>query len=370
MATLKADFNPVMVDTAAGGTTGTTTVTYEKRPSEGVRYRIDGGPWVKPTATRRPDSAADTDITGDFAISLTTGSLAEVVVVVVDRDPDPNAQLLASLTIPCLRRRPASSSLVTDGNLRFGGTWYSRRIVTGRTRTRIVMHGVSRTPPVLDADGYPSFANPVGAPTAPVSPTPATVNAFEVTPLLPGQLYFAALVVMDGFGNWQVVQDSFVTLRRRLIIALASLHIYADGDDGSGEAAFWHTIGVGDPANGGRTLESHHQVIDPLYAGEPGAHSGIYPVGLVHVGELSAVAPGEQNVFVRSRGTEFEGPFEANDHADSLGGLPRRGIVQLPVGSIDESSPIVFMLNCPQVNVQGDDFRYGVLTSVLATYAA
>ena len=278
------------------------------------------------------------DLTGDGRADLVAGAgpgggpwVSDPANGPLGVDPLPRA----TLTLLCLRDQRAS--LITDRNAATGGTWHFRQIAT-RTPTSIGAIGASRTPPVLGGIGPPTIRNPDGGPA---SPTGAT-----------GNHYFFTAVVADASGMWDVLNDEFDTLRRKLTVEFPTIHIHNDGDPGGvGEGEFWFRVFSGTIQQPKVIQEFHLPTQDIDDWGETDRP---YSIGFAHVGAPEAVKPGREAVLVSSWAVEHDGSLEADEGAAGEATLP------LPVGRFVETvTGSTFRMDCP-VSTTGDDFHYSV----------
>jgi hypothetical protein len=169
---------------------------------------------------------------------------------------------------------------------------------------------------------------------------------------LPGTKYYFAAVVVDDFGNWEVLQTVFTTHRRRITVKFKTLHVYNDGDPCDvGEGEFWFRVYHG--------FENQPRVIEDFHLPENdiddwGETDRPYQLGFTHNGTLQRVAKKDVRVSVASWAVEHDGFLESDEGAG--------GDVQLPMAAgkgkeqqIDQS----LFIDCHTTTVD-DDFRYGV----------
>jgi hypothetical protein len=224
--------------------------------------------------------------------------------------------------------------------------------------TRIVDISVSRLPPVIDVNGLPRFKETDGAPTVPLTtlgtgPLVGNDHKVELNPLFPGNLYFFAVIVADADGNWDVRQETFTTLRRKLTVEFVTLHIYNDGDPLShGEGEFWFNVYSGHQSQPSSIAKFHRDTADIDDWSETDRP---YALGYAHVGQPEAVSPEQERVFVSSRGIEHDGFLESDEGAWS-----KDKQLFFPAGRLVETvANQTFLMDCP-VATHGDDFHYGV----------
>jgi hypothetical protein len=170
---------------------------------------------------------------------------------------------------------------------------------------------------------------------------------------LPGHHYFFVVVVADAVGNWEVRQEEFTTLRRKLTVEFPTLHVYNDGDPFSdGEGEFWFRVYAGDRTEPWVIEQFHRGTTD---IGDSNQTDRPYPLGFVHAGPPEVVDERLASVSVSSWGVEHDGYLESDEGAWSLDRT-----LPLPAGRFVENvASRSFLLNCPVATV-GDDFHYGV----------
>jgi hypothetical protein len=351
MSNVTASLNPIVVDNSVGETEGRTTIEYEKHPWDEFWERVAGGIWTEVNLHVRLGLGDVADRMGSFDITLKPGLSYEAAVFEKGNGPLTAHPLVeCSLAVYCVWREPTDRALITEQSLDVGGTWSSHLLRT-KVPTNIISIGVSRTPPTIDSTGMPHNVAPDGVPTRPL--TNAIEHSVEINPLFPGNHYFFAVVVADAFGNWDVRQGQFTTLRRKITVEFLTIHIYNDGDPyDSGEGEFWFEVYLGHPSQPTK-VETFHlptQEIDDWYETDRP-----YPVGFTHVGSLQAVKPEKSEVWVGSRGIEHDGIFETDEGAWS-----KDRQLFLPVGRAEETvTNKFFTMDCP-IATDGDDFHYGV----------
>ncbi len=229
MTKLSAAPEPLVLDVEGGESSGTTTITYEKEPYQVLWHRVNFAPWSRVSLLAPPDQGARAMRRGSFSSPL-LGPGAVYQVRLFEGHHDPNAvapdRFLAAVDVYCLRKRPRSTTLISDINEQVGGTFYRARAITQvPTCMQIV---IGDRPPNRDADGLLGFDKVIGS--APPFPVFASDQAAQVTPLLPGHPHFAFIRVIDGFGNWQFLERQFTTLRRKTTARTAEVVIQNDGD--------------------------------------------------------------------------------------------------------------------------------------------
>ncbi len=186
MANVEAAPSPIIVDKAAGESSGMSTLKYEKYAEQQLWERRPGGPWSLINVHVRTGLGDKADLGGSFSITLKPGQGYELAVFEQGHGPATTDPLrIADVTVFCLWKKPEARGLITDQNRTFGGTWYWHQTHTS-VPTSIVEIGVSRTPPVVDANGLPHLHSPDGVPTVPLT-IGAVDHKVELRPLLPGQ---------------------------------------------------------------------------------------------------------------------------------------------------------------------------------------
>ncbi|HEY0078682.1 MAG TPA: hypothetical protein VGB73_08550 [Pyrinomonadaceae bacterium] len=347
MASLKAEPDIIVVDEDDGETYGNAEIKYQKEPYQELWERTPGSGWEQINVHVRTKVGDEADTAGRYEITLKPGEVYEVGIYDDDYGPlKGNPHPRANLKVYCLWKKPKVRSLITDRNQDTGGTWHWHQVGTN-VPTNIVAIGVSQKPPTLDSNGIPRLIDVEGGPAALLGLT--TNHSVEILPLSPGNHYFFVAVVSDVFGNWDVLEVEFVTLRRKLTIEFATLHIYNDGDGSSvGEGEFWFGVYEGEQIVKEFYLPTH-DIDDWSESDRP------YPVGFAHIGVPTVVQTGQAGVRVDSHGIEHDGLFENNEAA---GFLPV--FVPIPSGRYVETvTNEVFRMDCPIATVD-DDFHYGV----------
>jgi hypothetical protein len=359
MTNVNATTNPIVVDKAAGETDGSTTITYEKERSEEFWERLPGSSWsgVSNTDLFKRAATAEAETKGTFALGaiplpprLKPGQTYEVGIFVAGHGPLTTDPIRNSyLKVFSVWKKPEGLKLITDQNEAFGGTWYWRQTHT-RIPTDIMTIGVSRTKPTIDINGIPHLQSHEGEPTAPL--VISDDHQVEINPLLAGNHYFFVVVVTDAFGNWDFQQAEFTTFRRKLTVEFPTVHIFNDGDPfDHGEGEFWFQVYFGGPRHQDVIQEFHLPTQDIDDWGETDRP---YSVGFAHVGSLEVVNPGQESVWVGSRGIEHDGIFESDETAHS-----RDKALGLPVGRFVETvTNSTLTMDC--VNTNDSDFHYGV----------
>jgi len=358
MANVTAAPSPIIVDKTAGQTKGSTGLKYEKQREQELWERYDSGAWSPINPHVRLGLGDEADVEGAFPITLKPGQSYELGVFDQGHGPTTSDPIeRAAATVFCLWKKPQAMGLITDENRAFGGTWYSHQIHTN-VPTRIVEIGVSRMPSTLDVNGLPHFKETDGAPTVPLTasgtgPVVSNDHKVELNPLLPGNLYFFAVIVTDANGNWDVRQETFTTLLRKLTVEFPAMHIYNDGDSLSyGEGEFWFEVYSGSQPQRTSIAQFYRPTADIDDWNETDRP---YPLGYAHVGQPEAVSPEQARVFVSSRGVEHDGALESDEGAWS-----KDKQLFFPAGRLIEKVVNQTLLMDCAIATDGDDFHYGV----------
>ncbi len=347
MQSLKANPDIIVVDNGIGANSGSALIKYEKERWQELWERPPASGWSKTNVHVLTGQGDIADTVGEYPVNLKPGDIYEVGIFEknqgpINADPIP----LTKLKVFCLWKKPKERDLIIHQNRGSGGTWHLHQIAT-KVPTNIVSIGVSQKSPFLDADGIPRLKYPEGAATAPFILTQN--HLIEINPLLPGNHYFFIVVVTDSFGNWDMKQEEFDTLRRKLTVEFPTLHIYNDGDpNGVGEGEFWFTVYEGDQID--RDFHLPTQDIDDW-----GETDRPYPVGFAYLGMPKSIEKRKEKVKVMSTGIEHDGILESDEGA---GFNP----VFLPIPSgrfVENVKNQMFLMDCPTSTV-GDDFHYGV----------
>jgi hypothetical protein len=252
MLELKANEYNVIIDADAGQIEGYTTIHYESDGGTCYLWRRYVGtrnqpgipqPWERVDLGRKfIENNPDVDVTpaqietaertGSFRSDpVISGQLLEYGIM-ASGDHDPNAPtriqpgMQRQITIIGLLERTHANWL-GDHIRDVGGTFYHQHFDTvgyGETRVRLQ---ISEQPPGADAYGVPVFEKVLAEQASGYS----TVHLFEVTPLLPGQHYYATILLHDVYGRWTMLPvDEFTTLLRRVELQFPVMFIENDGD--------------------------------------------------------------------------------------------------------------------------------------------
>ena len=169
------------------------------------------------------------------------------------------------------------------------------------------------------------------------------------------------MLVADAFGNWDVRQRQFTTLRRVFQVRFPKITVLNDGDPFSdGEGEFWFRVSSGPQFNPQVIEEFHQSTMDIDDWSENGRP---YAMGFAHMGKLTVVTPETAEISVSSWGVEHDGFLESDEAAQSSDRqLP------FPVGPFIENANGTFTMDCP-VASDGDDFHYKADVEWSVTYA-
>lgn len=247
--TLNAQPDVIVIDTEVTNE-GNTTVMYSKEAEHAIWHRWKPGDWLRVSlqTTGLDDPRL---VHGQYdSPKLRPGMIYEAQIW--ERGVDPNRvpnidrppKALASIVVAALRKRPEAREFLQDENERSGGTYREHQIVTS-VPVRAFMQ-VSRQAPQIDADGLVSFAQVDGSAWDNIDQS-FLLHIFD---LLPGTDYFEATRLIDEYGNWQILQRNFTTLKRRIRLQPIDIDIIDDSDDWStGEGDFSFAIETGTVAD-------------------------------------------------------------------------------------------------------------------------
>jgi len=221
MATLRA--NPNLILVKRGETSGTTQISYEKRASERIWHRIGPTPTTKWELKDFSALPADQEREAETKFSYPSPEVPPgriYQVRVMDPGADPNRTLpegvQAAVNVRSLLEEPLNQNLITDENgPEIGGTFVWHKIYTQEpTFKQLIVGGIA---PLKQANGMLSFQDVIGS-----TPVPSELTQdeeLEVTGLLPGNPYFAIVLITDRLGNWQILDYPFTTLQREVTIS-------------------------------------------------------------------------------------------------------------------------------------------------------
>lgn len=363
MAKIVAKRNPIVVDRGAGETSGSTTISYEKTTDGALWIRLPGKGWDAPNLFNLVGTAK-ADESGTFAITLRPGEILDLAIFRFNLKPI-DEQIVqtraeAFLKVFCVMR-VSERTLITDENEQTGGTFHKHQIATSEN-TSIARIGASRSQIMLDANGMPLLAELDGGPRIP--PGFDSNHIVELVPLLAGNHYFFAAMVVDINGNWDPMLREFNTLARVLKVSFDTLHIYNDGDSGAhGEAEFWFRVQFQGGPGQVTLIEEFHRPEADIDDWSETDRPYTLSSGFKHNGLSQRVHDGEEEVMVTSWASEDDSPFGA-DGAGSLLGQS----LGVPAGmGMEVVSGRPFHLDCPP-STDGSAFHYGVDGTWSVTY--
>ena len=325
----------VVIDLEAGKTTGSAQVEYAKESEDAIWQRWLPGAW-QPVLIPISGMTDPALVHGYFATpQLKPGLVYQAGIW--ERGVDPNqlptnvdfpVRAKAELMVYALRKRPEQRDFLDSQDETTGGTYHQHYVIA---KSPVRAHvAISTAPPVADADGLPAFS----APLAQKSEPPKQSFALLLPDLVPGTFYYELVRLSDEWGNWQFLQSSFTTLKRRIRVRLSNIHVNDDSDElSNGEAAFTFDVEVGNPK-----LSSQWTTRDTLtYANsniETGKDVSPAPTEECTIGPEPAT-PGSVSVRLRASADEddFGSPFQDSmkDHAWGMKDL------WMPSGTMDES---------------------------------
>lgn len=237
MPSIRISPSPVMIPVAAAGDAqrpGSARVTYN---ADDVTPYL----WERTVGTRwrrRPIASSDPS-EGSWTVEVTLGTIYQVVMFDVEHaDPNANAALddpppVARATTYGLRKEVASP-LLTDQEFGPTGTsfnWYPNTSVP----TYAQMH-VGRVEPEMTTDGVHVFAAPLE--TAFEDFTDRHQLRVASERLLPGNPFFATLLLVAKDGRWMSLAVPFTTWKRTVEVLLKEIRILNDGAPGDNTASF------------------------------------------------------------------------------------------------------------------------------------
>lgn len=349
LKTLDGASNIVTVRTDMGATTGTVRIEYDKYEAQEIWIRNDNGAWVHVTDVENLGPGEHSDNGGRYTLTISPGEIYEVGIFEPEAGP-PDPQQVAGLKIFGINKQPGPIKLVEGHSEEAGGTFVSQFIETSK-RTSVAAIGCKRGSFDLGADGFPVFDETIEAVTW-QDHHPSAGHNMLLMPLMAGNDYECRAVVVDEFGNWDVMVSGFRTESRKILIRFTTLHVYNDSDPGAeGEADFNFAVNFGTPPGPVDLIEEFTKSIDPL--DNFGKTDRPYHLGFAHVGDYVTVNDGQVDVYVRSTGVEDDGPFDSDEGAWSRGGR-----IVFPVG-FNEDAMGSFRLDAPP-STNGSDFHYGV----------
>ncbi len=388
MTQLFASPDVLVIDRQAGQQTGTAHITYSARPGDEPRLweRIVGaGPWVRvdlkaPRILSSP--SGDPQVDGQFSQTLSPGQVYQVVMYSWDDfDPnevDPNGpsrrRADGLVTVIAVLKDPESRELVTSQDQNVGGTWFRKTVSTVQPTTFTLQ--VSSDPPFVDADGIERFVAPLGTF---YGTDLATSHDGQVEPLLPGNDLFSLTRVVDEVGNWQTLEETIRTRRRKVTIEFDKLHIINDGANGDTTAEFRIWVVEGEAAVKGFFFGDvdTFEITDRPSPGEE--HKELIPIGTFcppfTIGPKD-VTDSTYRVSILTRGLCWRA-FGANDYTSNfrLGdefpgpktSVPHHASFRFPTGDHEQVNGAPFSVRTRQ-QVVDVEFEYAVFMRVTVTY--
>lgn len=243
---LKANPDPVVIDTASGATVGTTTIEYWKQADHNLWSRDRPGPWrpVSISATGPTDSAHThgTYVSED----LKPGQVYEVAIWPSDNDPNyPEPEkpedALKAIAVFALRKAPEEGHFLESEDWTIGGT-HCRHFVYA-SRPVNAYEALSTEAPTHDAAGNKVMSQTLAG--SAWSPT-AENHVLGVDDLLPGTKYYLFTRLSDEAGNWEVFWNEKTTKLRQIEFRVTSIFVNDDSDDLSdGEGGMSWTLETG-----------------------------------------------------------------------------------------------------------------------------
>jgi hypothetical protein len=326
MALMTATPSPVIV---APGSLGPTVIDWDSG-SPKVRVKIFERRNVAGVFSAFSQRAlTDPAVNGSYTISLHPGEVYEAIMFFVNSPVDPNDphnEIDPLATVQVFALLPTPSKIITDGGLPgeqdVGGTFYARTVATGSDPTFATLQ-LGRTAPVPDAAGLLQIATPLSIFEQPQT----TIHPFMVTPLDPGNLFFAVVRVHDSRGRWQQESYKFTTLRQTVKLQWQDLHIInASGNGFFRVSAFEGKTLFADMLNGvwfERITFDDGQIFD------------IMPQAAIVQTGPRVVGPANREIALLLEGWHYRSwPF-GNDFTDSPFGLPQS--LSIPFGKGTET---------------------------------
>jgi hypothetical protein len=222
-----------------------------------------------------------------------------------------------------------------------GGTFAVFKVSTTSPTSALVQIG--ETTPVTDIVGMPSFEAPVmlepqsrsiGPAAQSASIGPAAVHTLEATPLVPGRLYVALILVSDPSGIWDYREITFNTNKRRVSGTIDSIFVQNSGDSSVGEAQFWVDVYETGSSRANKLIRQFslgnddYDVVNlqtitlPPPSGSPWTFT---------IGPKKITPEIDQLVYLNVYGIEYDGPW-----ADERAVAPQ-GLLRFPTGNGKET---------------------------------
>ncbi|MEV0272749.1 hypothetical protein AB0H43_28550 [Hamadaea sp. NPDC050747] len=288
--------------------------------------------------------------------------------IMMDPDLDPNVGALAGemvsrITIIGLGEH-TDADWIGDEYIDIGGTYYFHQLDTFPHGATVLRLQIGADPPVRDAYGQNIVAQPLVTVWSPYGGN----HAVEAKPLLPGNVYFATILIVDTTtGQWtERDPNPFRTKRRRIELRFPVIEVVNDGDPaGSGEAEFAVAVFEG-RSNGpvvrvdGRQLGDDDNPRD-VSTGDWFA-TNMTPIVI----GPKVVTPDFAEVWVVASGTEYDGIGESNEHASSEPYAP--GFLPMPVGRGLETVNLQGLTYTARPWASGDDFAFRLYMNYDITY--
>lgn len=349
--TLTATPAVLFINVGAGQATGTAMIDYKSIYPIVMWQRLNLATWSKINLFKLVGTA-DADTIGSFTTDpMRPGDLLEFRAYVDGTDPNagPNDRArFEHAQVQALVSKPDRQPWITDQTTDVGGTFYSRLIATPPLITTVHAE-IGLAPPVAGTFGELTFS----AVVASTDSVLRSVHQIELTPLMAGTLYFCTLRLSDQKGNWFYLEESLVTLQRTVTVDIDSVFINNDGDPGgAGEAEFWIT-----------TFEGDSQV-DQIHFGDDEFDiltGSSVPVNRQLVLGPTAVSATNHDIGINAAGTEYDGWFESDEHANTWGHPPDlRRQLDFPAGrGVEQLTNHAFSVSAIPGSVD-DDFQFTV----------
>jgi len=342
----------LFIDAGAGQMAGTSRIDYDSLDPVVIWHRFNLGTWTRLNLFKLVGTK-NADHKGRFQTDpLTPGDLRQYRMY-QDAAIDPNLVSDAQFTyrqvdIQAFVLQPDARDWIRDGNTQVGGTFYFRQIATPPRLTTIRAE-VSPFPPFTDKYGQLQFK----APEQVLQSFLTTNHVFELKPLLPGTPYYATFRMSDSKGNWYYVFEKFITLQRKVTVALDSIYIDNDGDPfSSGEASFSVKVYEGD-----------NQIDEVAFGDDEFSVTDGQTVAITHqtVVGPKQVTQASYSIGLNASGTEYDGWLESDEHADTWGSPPDlKRQLDFPAGRfVEQMTNQAFSVEAIPGSVD-DDFRFTV----------
>ena len=302
----------ILVDVNVGETSGSAEVKFEVTgiPEAFIWERKLGSSWVK-----RDLQGSETQ--GDeWTITLPVGGRYQVALY-AERDANPNNSEDLSDPEPLFVKsavaiRKEGPSPLIQGIPEQGptGTSYTWSPITAIETFRI-MH-VGEDPPTQNPNEPFVINDPIGSTRG--GPSTNLSLEFASQSLLPGNAYWATLLVFDGAGRWESRKVNFRLWKRTVTIKLDEIRIIEDGADGNRDATLRVWVCAGN------TFVSSCEFIDIRISDLPDPGKGFMEtIGLTGVcDDEIIIAPNQvqeekRRIYILTRGIGDSGLFETDD---------------------------------------------------------